>query len=66
METEFFTSVIRAITWILLLLAIVVILQKALNSFFKWNKRRKKTLSTRKRYNDFVINKKNQAFNQIL
>lgn len=65
METEFFTSVIRAIAWILVLLALFIILQKALIFYIKWNKRRKKTLSIRKKYKDFVINKKIHAFNQI-
>lgn len=65
METEFFTSVIRAIVWILVLLALFIILQKALIFYIKWNKRRKKILSIRKKYKDFVINKKIHAFNQI-
>ncbi len=63
MEKEIFISIISAISWIVMALIAFIILQKIVFSVAKWNRRRKRSVSTRKKYEDFIISKKMRALN---
>ena len=66
MEKEIVISILTAVSWIFGSLIVVVTLQKMALSISKWNRRRKRSISTRKRYEDFIIGKKISALNQLL
>jgi len=66
MEKEIVISILTAVSWIFGSLIVVVTFQKMALSISKWNRRRKRSISTRKRYEDFIIGKKISALNQLL
>ena len=63
MEKEIVISILTAVSWIFGSLIVFVTIQKIALSLSKWNRRRKKSISTRKRYEDFIIGKKMRALN---
>ena len=58
MEKEIFIKIVIIISWIIISLILFVLLKKTVVFLSKWNKKRKRISLNRKKYENFVEDKK--------
>ena len=65
MNKEFFISILSASSLVLLSILLIVLINRTVIFFIQWKKKRKRTLSVRKRNETFLVSQNSNALSSV-